>query len=71
MYSANVYLLKLLKQQGMPQQKFLVIAHSIIVSRILCEEDRNHRAKIYRAGHYIFALWFLSSSSSFFLFFFA
>jgi len=30
-----MYLLKLLKQQGMSQQQLSVIAHSIIVSRIL------------------------------------
>ena len=31
----RMYLLKLLKQQGMSQQQLSVIAHSIIVSRIL------------------------------------
>jgi len=31
----RMYLIKLLKHQGMPQQQLAVIAHSIIVSRIL------------------------------------
>ena len=30
-----MYLIKLLKHQGMPQQQLAVITHSIIVSRIL------------------------------------